>query len=534
METRALQNSTASAEELQALALEVRELERRVRALEHQTPHPDAAPAPELPIRSLEFSYDAIPLAGFAILGIAGAYLLRALSELGTLPRGIGVSAGLAYSAAWLWLAARTPDTRRAAIAIRVSTSVLIFAPLVWEAAVRFQTLPPWLAAALLFAFCVAAESVSWRKNLKTIAAIVPAACACLALGLLLGTYALAPFTLALLAIAAAVEFAAVEDRAAGARWLVAPCADFAVLALTFLMSRKGGLPEGYAPVSIAFAIALQASLLLIYTASSVARTLLRRLPFGILEIGQTAAAFGLGLGGIVALTGARIPAAVFALAAAAFCDVAASRLTPGRNKTVYSLFGLLLLAAGPWLALSGLPLTIAWSILALAVVSLHAHAAILLSLALFGSGVAAASAAQLFGSGAPFPTVEALTLIAAASFCYWRAPALNRPDYRSVRLALAATLSWTAAGLLSSLPLFPGAPTIVLIFTAAALAWGGAAKRHRELVWLMYAYMTLAGLRIVSRDLPSAKAIELVAPLLLFGAALILLPRILRKSSDR
>ncbi len=517
-------------EELRELILAVHALERRVSILEQKEPRP----APELalqpsPLEHLEVSSEAVPMVGYALLGIAGAYLLRALTELGTVPRGMGVAAGIVYAASWLWLAARTSSGRRFAVAARVSTSILIFAPLIWESAVRFKAVSAWTAAAVVFAFCVAAEAISWRKNLKTIAAVVPAACAVLALVLMVGTYALAPFTLALLAIAATVEFAAVQEHVTGTRWVVAACADAAVLVLTVLVRRPEGLPEGYAPVSIWSAVAIQALLLVIYAASSMVRTLLRARNFAALEIAQTAAAFLLSAGGMVAITGHNVPVGIFAMAGGIACYLLVTRLAGGRNRRAYAAFGLLLIASATWLTMSGLALIGAWSALAVLLSywnpdeSADAHAAVFLWLALMVSRVAERSVEVFFGGRESFPVAPAAIVIVAAALSYF---AVRR---RMPALFIAAGLAGVAAGQLTAVLRFPCSGTVVLTASALVLAWAGMRWHRKELVWLMYAFLAAAGFRIAMRDLVLATTMELVIPLLLFGAVLVLLPRILR-----
>ena len=49
---------------------------------------------------------------GRALLGLAGAYLLRALTESGALPPQAGVAIGILYAILWLVWAARTPAAR--------------------------------------------------------------------------------------------------------------------------------------------------------------------------------------------------------------------------------------------------------------------------------------------------------------------------------------------------------------------------------------------------------------------------------------
>src|ERR1017187_8532992 len=91
----------------------LRELEGRVSALEEQRGEPTpveaeparaAQPLPAiLPAQpQLERPAAAVPVFGKAILGIAGAYLLRAISESGTLPHLPVLAVAILYAGMWL------------------------------------------------------------------------------------------------------------------------------------------------------------------------------------------------------------------------------------------------------------------------------------------------------------------------------------------------------------------------------------------------------------------------------------------------
>src|ERR1035438_6599533 len=61
-------------------------------------PAAPTASVPEIPANHPLAQMPAIlPIAGRALLGLAGAYLLRALTESGTLPARAGIAAGIAY-----------------------------------------------------------------------------------------------------------------------------------------------------------------------------------------------------------------------------------------------------------------------------------------------------------------------------------------------------------------------------------------------------------------------------------------------------
>ena len=119
------------------------------RALARRLPRSDArAPATRSnPPRSL------LPVLGRALLGLAGAYLLRALTESGTFSPRMGVAIGLVYAMLWLVWAARTPAARRLETALHSLTSVLVLSPLLWEATLRFHAISTWTAGALLLTF---------------------------------------------------------------------------------------------------------------------------------------------------------------------------------------------------------------------------------------------------------------------------------------------------------------------------------------------------------------------------------------------
>ena len=128
--------------EWEALEREVRDLAQRVAYLEQHTglsaPAPPPASAPEIPANHpLAEVPGLLPIVGRALLGLAGAYLLRALTESGTLSPKVGIVAGIVYALLWLGWAARSPATERLTTAIHSLTAVLVLCPLLWEATLR-------------------------------------------------------------------------------------------------------------------------------------------------------------------------------------------------------------------------------------------------------------------------------------------------------------------------------------------------------------------------------------------------------------
>jgi hypothetical protein len=504
-----------SHEDFCALIGEVRELQLRVSALEQREAQPTLA-TPAVAVPDLHVSSDAVPAIGRALLAIAGAYLLRALTELNVVPSKVGVAAGILYAGFWLWHATRAKTNL--ATTVNALSAVFIFAPLLWEATVRLNAISTWTAAAVIALFSLAAISsprvAMW--SCSTGAAI--------AIALLMGTRDLLPFTIAVLALAAGADFAAIP-----ARWFSALCADVAILILTVMMARPGGLPEGYAPVSSGAALAMLVLFFAIFIGSAAARTLFRGRTFTVYEIGQTGCAFALATGGVLYLTKAATPVGIFAVIAGSACYAIALRTrTSARNLHTCSTFAGLLVITGTVLLFSGVPLVAAWSGLAI-VLSWTTFASVqvpaFLWLAAAVSGVAASSASQLFGDRAgSFPAQAAILILIAAAISYFKA---SRSGGRWAAMLIAAVFVWSASGLAA----WMGAGSVILVFFAAALAWSGERWQRPELTRLMYVVMTLAGAKILFRDFSRESTMMLFVSLIFYGATLILLPRILRKT---
>ena len=226
MSDRGGHSGEPSSAALEDLERRLRGLEVRVGRLEGQLgeaqresfgePAPALIDVPAAQLASaLESPTSPIPIFGRALLGIAGAYFLRALTELGTLPLVAGVGLGIVYAAAWMGLAAKTPSNQRLEITVYSATSVLVLAPLIWEATVRFQALSTWVAAAVLAGFTILGQVVSWRKNVTVLVWIALLSGVFTAWVLLVATKDVLPFTLAprRLALPGCAPAAAAEDR---------------------------------------------------------------------------------------------------------------------------------------------------------------------------------------------------------------------------------------------------------------------------------------------------------------------------------
>jgi hypothetical protein len=229
---------------------------------------------------------------GKAMLGIAGAYLLRALAESTTFPRAAVIAIAIAYAAMWLVAATRVKAEAWFASVAYAATSVLILVPMLWELTLRFRVFPSAMAASVLATFVVASFALAWKRHFTAIVWVTAAAGSAAALIMAVATHDLVPFIVAILVMAIASEYAAARNRSMAIRLWVAASADIAVSALIYIGSRPEGARIDYKEVNAIFLLALAPILLLIYAASATLQTMLRRTRITFFQASQTLVAF--------------------------------------------------------------------------------------------------------------------------------------------------------------------------------------------------------------------------------------------------
>src|SRR5205814_3030101 len=138
---------------------------------------------------------------GKSMLGIAGAYLLRAMAESGVLSRWLIAAVAIGYAIAWLVAASRTRARPRFASALYAGTSALILAPMLWELTMRFHVLAPVGSAALLGLFVGSATALNWGKERFADFAVAYGAAALTALALSMVTHETIAFLVLLLSM---------------------------------------------------------------------------------------------------------------------------------------------------------------------------------------------------------------------------------------------------------------------------------------------------------------------------------------------
>lgn len=554
---------------LEQVSAQVQELERRVSALEHpsqvQSPHAEPLAFPsagnlsstQLPL--VQSQAGLFSIFGRSVLGIAGAYVLRALAEAGALPPWIVVAFAAVYAASWLVWASWPHDETQLVRYSYAITSALILSPMLWESTVRFQILAPPVAAALLAAFALLAISLAWYRSISCIIWVGMLAAVITALVLMTATRALVPFTLALLVMAVSSELVGGRDRWPALRAIVAASADLATLVLVIVLGNPRAVPEEYHPVAAGVMISIVAALFVIYALSLAIRLLILRLTVTGFETGQLAAtALLAGWGVLRIMDGAGERAlGIGCLIAGTACYFAAFGLLTRRrersNFRFYSICGVIFVMAGGFFALPSQPLVILLCLAAVIAIALggrqrspalNLHGVAYLTAAAYASGLLVYAGRALAGHYPPTPgalpiVAAAATLLCAAMLSRY---AGERQSERLLRLlpailavyALAAlavaALVWLVAnGAPPALSQLAVIRTMATCAAALVLAFVGAWWKRLELVWLAYAAAILGSLKLVFEDLRIGSAESLAASLLIYGTVLILIPRLVR-----
>lgn len=552
--------------DLDHLREELHQLARRVDALEHgvvDRPEPAATintvPSPASGPDLVLPSANPIPAAGRAVLGLAGAFLLRALAESGAVPALLVVAVAIVYAATWLLFSVRTRDPNAFAGTAYGITAALILAPLLWEATVRFHALTPPATATILVAFLVLSSVLAWSKISAAVTTVTTLSTLCTAIALMVQTGDLVPFALALLGIACVIEASAAKGHARNMRIPAAIAADFGIWLLLYVMTRPAGLPEHYKPMTVSVCVALGALLFAIYATAIVWRTVSLRQAIGVFEIIQSVAVFVLAAGGAIRITEGRAAAAVGALSALAcaacyFTAFLRFADSPRRNHHVFAAWGAALGLVACILILPDSQLTLIWSAAAVltqlagaraSLPTLVMHGGIYLLAAGLTSGLPG-TILNAFTGAALERASPALWLLAISAACCYAACYSAKPSRTTAGTsfvsALFAALSIAALAILVAGSVFGARLTLSLLATvrtlvtctlALAFAFTGSRTGRRELVWISYLAIALGTLKLILEDFRQSSPVALAVSLVCYGALLIVVPKLSAKPSS-
>jgi hypothetical protein len=566
----------SNATQLEQITTRLRDLERRVAELEEQAETSvlrqfQATESIVAPVRrpktpptwqgfpSAEMPSGAVPVLGKAVLGIAGAYLLRALAEAGPIPKLPVLLLAIGYAALWMIWAVRTHDRNKFASATYGATSVLILAPLLWESTVRFQVIPTAFTAMVLVAFFMLVLTLSWRRKLQVIPWIATLTVVITALALIIATRDLVSLTAAILAVGAITEIGACLGHHLELRFVPALAADFVIWLLVDVTTSAEAVPEGYHPTNAVVISILCFALLTIYGASAVVRNFGLRQRISVFEIIQGVLAFIVATFGILRADGSASSAlgGLYLLLAAACYWGALSFFADEsypRNRRVSATWAAALLLAGtfllfsakfqvPCLCLSGLTAAFLYSYTRK--FSLGLHASFYLAAATAVSSLPAFGRDALAGALPSSPHWNVWIIGFAALLCYLVGARVHESSIqrRWLWVVPAVLIGFAGAAIVivmlseiisARMELSPSRlsviRTIVNCVLALVLSFAGSRWKHVELGWVAYAAVAFGTLKLLLEDLRFGNAASLVVSLLCYGSILILLPRLARR----
>jgi hypothetical protein len=554
-------------ESLDQIAARIEDLERRVVALEHARPDAAGEPVPLLrapapvatwPEPQAEFT-SVFPVLGSALLGIAGAYLLRAVSGADLLPRTAVALIAAVYAGAWLVAASRRPLRSKLAGALFVAVSILILAPMLWEMTIRFNAMRGTAAAAILALYVAAAAVLALWRGGAVVFSVAIAGSAIAAAALSIATHRMAEFTYLLLAMLVLCEWAGRKLDTRGVRVLVALAADVGVWTLLLIYRLAPGDRTDYPAVSAALVLCA-AFLLFAMEAAAIVRTVLARgEPVPVLSAIQAMLAFALMAVAILWLVPAYALPALGSLCAvlAAGCYAAAygpiRRAGQRRNFRILSVWAAALLLGATFTLAPAATGSIALGIAALAAFllarwraskTLELQGVVFLLVAAAASGLAEWTAGALAGPapanpGAPVLAVAACAVLACASAAErageeWRKQALHLVP------ALVAAFAGAALFAIALLDVFRGFATpeafhVALIRTVAlcslalALAFAGGRLGRTALVRTAYAAVALVTAKLLFEDLRHGRLEYTAGSIVAVALTLIAVPRLTR-----
>ena len=566
------------------LATRLEALERRVFALEHPAPMSAAVPnavvdecvihervihehvinhavrdEPMVPAgtsagRPASGAAGMLSILGRALLGIAGAYLLRALAESDVLPKIAIAAVAIVYALAWLVWATRAKSGELMASTIYSCTSAVILVPMLWELTLRFHVLSEAVIAGVIAFFVIAGSVMSRRRNVVSVAWIANLVGAVLSLALSVATRQMIPFIGVLLLMTLIHEYDQLRGRAMGARIVASLAADLAIWASIFIYAGQQSTRTSYPQLSSGMLIGPAVILFLISGAGVLYSCAFAGKQISVFEIVQVTTAFLLASCAAIWF-GPRVNIAVIGvlcliLSGAGYWLVLRRLKENQRNLLVFATWSGALMVAGsamalpakvmpPWLGCWAV--AAAWAGAKPARLQLQAHALVFLLVAAAGSGMLVWMAGQLAG---PEPETAAPLVyfaMACAVVCYALTARAIEPGWRSgatvaafAALTLGAMIAIAVQGLTALLALeaVPEAHhlafirTLAVCLAAVSLAFSGAHWGRAELTKIGYAVLVLLVLKLAVEDLRHGRLTFIAASIFLFAITLIAVPR--------
>jgi len=507
-----------------------------------------------------------LTLVGRSLLVLAGAFLLRALTEGGILSPGVGVAAGVAYGVIWIVASALVASRGASTSAGFYSVcAALITGPLLFEAVTSFGVLSPLAGVAILAVVTIAGWFVATRWRLPIPAWVFTLGCLITAVSVATLRPPGEAATAVLVALGLGSLWIADKFGWTGLKWLTAFSVDLAVLRITAMATATSELPEGVGAVHPTFVGLIQAVLVVGFVGTFVVESLRGKRSIRAFEFVQTTAVWIVGWGGAIRLAhvngwatgGLDFLAVIAGVAAYAGAFGVVDRKQGRSGAFIYlSSLGLGLILVGVPGLVGGAG-SMVWAFLAVVVavvgsrwdrVTLRVHAGVLLVAAWVSSGAVLEAVAALGGGGelGATPRVEILvigllTVVATLVVIFGRK---LRSAGWAQRLPLTGLLFMTAVAIAAAIVevmaalLSPGSAVGVRTVALSSVTVGLAILAKRwgivEAGWLVYPLLILVGLRMVAIDFSSGKTLVLVIALAAYGTALIVSTKLIGRTDLR
>jgi len=552
------------------LAARVDALEERVRALEGSAtadaPRRTASAAPQISVASwpepLPQFTSLVPALGSALLGIAGGYVLRAISGASLLPRLAVAIIAAVYACAWLLAAGRAAAKKKIAGILYAAVSILLLSSMLWETTIRFGAMRGTTAAVTLALYAALTIGIGLRRRRTAVFRVAFAGSAVAALALSIGSHAMAEFTFLLLAMLAFCLALEKKLDYRGTRVLVALAADAGVWTLLLIYRLAPENRTDYPAVSTAVALAAALLLFAVEVAAAARQVLARGESLSIPQAMQAMIAFGLVVAALVWLTpgSAAEVLGVLCLLLAAGCYAAAygpvRRAGQRRNFGVLNLWAPCLVVAAVFVSTTAVTGSVLLAIAALAAIllahriaskTLELDGVLFLLIAAGGSGLMAWTARTLAG---PAPTTLGGSAMAAAGctvLAYALADERRNEEWRKqvlhlvpALLAASAVAGFLVFGLLAlaRLALTPDVFHVALIRTLAicilalGLAYAGARLRRPAMARTAWVAIAFVSAKLVFEDLRHGHMGFIAGSIFAVALTLIAVPRLAQKSA--
>ena len=442
-----------------------------------------------------------LALAGRTLIGLGGAYLLRAVTDAHVVPPMVGIAAGMAYALAWIVIADRQASggNRRAAHFDAALATMIAF-PIVWEATVRFHVLDAWPAAALAIACATALLAVAARRDLQAVAWMASAGVVVTATGLAYATRTISAPLVSVAAAGAITWWLSERRHWPFVAWLTAIETDLlGVVALVLVLLQA---VHDDVPMVIAALLAAFVAYIVVARSSNV----------------QSCATT------LIHLTAALILAQRFPIAGAVLpLFVIAGALVVYRSIGPAAL--MMMLVATGFLGQPGITwgaLAVAAAILVVRLPSLAYHAAVYAVAAGAGAGLLLASARVFAGLGpgeSPLTPARMVTFAAIVA-----ATVIARQS--EARVVLIGNLAFLAIGIAGALVsgTDPGwtASGRTMIIGAAAVALA-----YLDLRVLVYPLLVAGGIKMLLEDFRTGRPATLFVTLAFYGLVLVIVARL-------